>query len=144
MSFFHSGPLGRVATEPKTSESEGVLRLCRQPVSECAGAEDDRPSGTDETVMLTILRPLHNLVANNLQLHGHRCAASPGGSEKSPHAEELGASGNIRCPAGLRARGCRKSHDLLHRPPQLGACVLARRAPCAVVTLGLSAAAACA
>jgi hypothetical protein len=33
MSFLHSGPLGRVAIVPKTSESEGVLRLRRQPVS---------------------------------------------------------------------------------------------------------------
>ena len=69
MSFLHSGPLGRVAMVPKTSESEGVLRLRRQPVSACPGEEDDRRSGTDETAMLTILRHLHNLVANNLQLH---------------------------------------------------------------------------
>src|SRR5262249_58608485 len=115
MSSFHSGPLGRVATEPKTSESEGVLRLCRQPVSACPGAEDDRLSGTDETAMLTILRHLHNLVANNLQLHGHRCAASAGGSGKSPHAEELGASGNNRCPARVSARGWPKPPDPL--PP---------------------------
>jgi hypothetical protein len=33
MSFLHSGPLGRVAIVPKTSESEAVLRLRRQPVS---------------------------------------------------------------------------------------------------------------
>ena len=41
MSFLHSGPLGRVAMVPKTSESEGVLRLRRQPVSACPGEEDD-------------------------------------------------------------------------------------------------------
>src|SRR5262245_28813212 len=99
MSFFHSGPLGRVATEPKTSESEGVLRLCRQPVSECAGAEDDRPSGTDETAMLTILRYLHNLVANNLQLHGrnapHRLAV-----QKNPRIlKHLGRMGTFAAGA---------------------------------------------
>src|SRR6516165_715258 len=105
MSFFHSGPLGRVAIEPKTSESEGVRRLCRQPLSACPGGEDDRPSGTDETAMLTILRPLHNLVANNLQLHGHQCFASRGGSEKSPHTEALGANGNIRLPGRIEGAG---------------------------------------
>src|SRR5262249_3833133 len=88
MSFFHSGPFGRVAIEPKTSESEGVLRLRRQPVSERPG-EDDRPSGTDETAMLTILRHLHNRVANNLQLHGGWCLAPPGSWEKSRRAERL-------------------------------------------------------
>src|SRR5262249_61216646 len=90
MGFVHSGPFGRVAIEAKTSESEGVLRLCRQPVSACPGEEDDRPSGTDETAMLTILRHLHNLVANNLQLHSARCLAPPGCWEKSRRAERLG------------------------------------------------------
>jgi hypothetical protein len=33
MSFLHSGPCGRVEIEPKTSASEGALRLRRQPVS---------------------------------------------------------------------------------------------------------------
>src|SRR5215831_5058193 len=106
MSFFHSGPLGRVATEPKTSESEGVLRLCRQPVSECAGEEDNRPSGTDETAMLTILRHFHNLVANNLQLHCHQRAASRGCSAKSGPLKHLGANGNIRRPGGFKGPGC--------------------------------------
>src|SRR5215475_3470320 len=98
MSFFHSGPLGRVAIEPKTSESEGVRRLCRHPVSECPGEEDDRPSGTDETVMLTILRHLHNLVANNLQLHAIWCLAPPGCWEKSRWAETLGGEWNDSPP----------------------------------------------
>jgi len=75
---------------PKTSESEGVLRLRRQPVSACPGEEDDRRSGTDETAMLTILRHLHNLVANNLQLHGGRRIAPPACWEKSRRAERLG------------------------------------------------------
>src|SRR5262249_31597339 len=90
MSFFHSGPFGRVAIEPKTSESEGVLRLCRQPVSECPGEEDDRPSGTDETAMLTILRHLNKVVENNLQLHVNQSFVPPGNAEKSPYAEALG------------------------------------------------------
>src|SRR5215510_11858047 len=100
MSFFHSGPFGRVAIEPKTSESEGVLRLCRQPVSACPGEEDDRRSGTDETAMLTILRHLHNLVANNLQLHGGPCLAPPGCWENPGGLKDL-ANGTIRRPGGL-------------------------------------------
>src|SRR5262245_64035017 len=89
MSFFHSGPFGRVAIEPKTSESEGVLRLCRHPVSACPGEEDDRRSGTDETAMLRILRHLHNLVANNLQLHSAPWLAPPGCWDKYRRGERL-------------------------------------------------------
>src|SRR6266478_892600 len=137
MSFFHSGPLGRVATEPKTSESEGVRRLCRQPVSECAGEEDDRPSGTDETAMLTILRHLHNLVANNLQLHGHQCAASAGGSEKSPHAEALG-EWEHSLPRRIEGAGVPQSMTCSTVLLNLARACL-RAGPCAVATLGLSA-----
>ena len=51
MSFFHNGPCGRVAIDPKTSESEGALRPRRQPVSEWPG-EGSCSSGSDDKAML--------------------------------------------------------------------------------------------
>ncbi len=88
--------------------------------------------------MLTILRHLHNLVANNLQLHGHQCAARLAVRPKSPHAEALGANGNIRCRRRIEGRRC-PVHDLLDRPPhsrRARACAPGR---CAVAALALSA-----
>ena len=70
MSFLHSGPCGRVAIEPKTSDSEGSPRRRRHPDPE-EPEGGDRSSGTDETAMLTILSALLSLLANNLQLHSH-------------------------------------------------------------------------
>src|SRR5262249_8023579 len=70
-----------------------------------------------------------------------QCAAPSSGSEKSPHAEALGADGNIRCPAGLRARGCLKS--MTCPTVLLGSARYCLRAgPCALAALGLTAAAA--
>jgi hypothetical protein len=84
-----------VAIVPKTSESEVVLRLRRQPVS---AAGDDPSCGTDETAMLTILRLLHSLVANNLQLHSGE-AARRAALRKRYHAEALrGRMGTFAAP----------------------------------------------
>src|SRR6476620_4254990 len=70
VSFLHSGPCGRVSIEPKTSESEGSPRRRRQPDPEKPG-EGDRSSGTGKTAIYFNPSALHNLVANNLQLHSH-------------------------------------------------------------------------
>src|SRR5215470_14839834 len=72
MSFFHSGPLGRVAIEPKTSESEGVPRVRRQPGSE-RSETGDCSCGTDDKAMLkvpcapsiTFLQIICNCIANS-------------------------------------------------------------------------------
>src|SRR5215472_6753978 len=104
MSLRHSGPCGRVAIEPKTSESDGVPRLRRQPPSDSTTGGDPSP-GTDVTAIMTVPSPHpHSLLANNLQLHSREARPRRRASQKYARFQMLDENGTFQ-PARVYAAG---------------------------------------
>jgi hypothetical protein len=66
--------LGRVATEPNTSESEGAPRGRRQPSAAAPEASSFDARDVTASMLVQSSQTPHSLIANNLQLQSEKAS----------------------------------------------------------------------